>query len=320
MSANNESFDFNGISPAQGASQTGQNAEFTPQSGSIPANSANSGSLCRLLTWQDPVATGKVFGGLLLGLVLLKVNVINYVFYTAYLGLLVSAAAEYAGKLLTGEGFVTKYTARAPSYSKIFNESVLPAVGNFATCIEGRIQRIVYAQDIELTLKAAGVSYILYTITSYLSLYAIAFTSVILAFTLPVVYVQNKDEIDAAVAHFSKLVKSKTAEITSQAQKAIGPHVDNFVKKTGPVGNFIQSKFPTRTAGSTVGASKDTSYHVGGAASEPVAVEKPLEGAGSASTAHTTGASFPSVPSGTPSGVVTEDPESVSAAVNQAAL
>lgn len=304
MSSPQESLDFNGASGASDASQT------TPVSHQTTANPSSS-SLCSLLTWKDPVATGKVFGGLLLGLVLLKVNFINYIFYAAYLGLLVSAAAEYVGKLVTGQGFVTKYTAHAPSYSKFVNDSILPAIGRFATCAESKVQRIVYAQDIELTLKAAGVSYVLYFVTSYLSLYTLAIVSVVLAFTVPFLYVQNKDEIDAAVAHYSKIVRQKSSELTDQAHKSVAPHLDTLAKKTGPVGDFIQSKFPTRTAGSTVGSGNDTSYNTG-AGSEPVAVEKPLEGAGSAASAHATGSSFPSVPSGTPSGVVSEDPEPAS--------
>lgn len=303
MSTPQESFDFNGASTVP--------PTHPVSSEQPPASSSPAGGVWPLLTWKNPVATGKVFGGLVLGLVLLKVNVINYFFYVAYLGLLVSAAAEYVGKLITGQGFVTKYTVHGPLYSKIVNESLLPAVGRFATCFESQIQRIVYAQDIELTLKAAGVSYILYFVTSYLSLYTISIISVVLAFTLPYLYIQNKDEIDAAVAHYSKLLKQKSSELTDQAHKAAAPHLDNLAKKTGPVGDFILSKLPTRTAGSTVGSNNDTSYHTG-AGAEPVAVEKPLEGAGSAaSTAHATGSSFPSVPSGTPSGIVTEDPETL---------
>lgn len=319
-----ESFDFNGASTNAQAAPSVVPEATQPSTGVHGSHGAHghtssgSGGLCALLTWKDPVATGKVFGGIVLGLVLLKVNVINYVFYVAYLSLLVSAAAEYIGKLVTGQGFVTKYTAHVPSYSKVLNESVLPAVGRFATSFESKIQRIIYAQDIELTLKAAGVSYILYTVTSFFSLYTLAIVSVVLAFSLPYLYVQNKDEIDAAVAHYSKLLKQKSSELTDQAHKSVAPHLDTLAKKTGPVGDFIQSKFPTRTAGSTVGSSDDTSYHAG-AGSEPVAVEKPLEGAGSAASGHATGSSFPSVPSSAPSGgVVAEDPEVLPSGVKQA--
>lgn len=44
---------------------------------------------CSLLTWKDPVQTGKVFGGILAALIVFKfVNLINVFFHLSYLGLL----------------------------------------------------------------------------------------------------------------------------------------------------------------------------------------------------------------------------------------
>lgn len=42
-----------------------------------------------LLTWRDPVRTGKVFGGLIVALIVFKkVNLFNVFFHVAYIGLL----------------------------------------------------------------------------------------------------------------------------------------------------------------------------------------------------------------------------------------
>lgn len=143
------------------------------------------------------------------------------------------------------------------------------------------MQKIIFAHDIEATLKAAGLSYVLYKVTSWLSLYALIATSVVLAFTVPAVYFQNKKQIDAAAAHYSKLAKEKTSEYADLAHKQAAPHIETLIKKTGPVGSFISSKIPTRTAGSTVGSDHSASF-------------KDIP---ETSTAHTTGASkFPEVP------------------------
>lgn len=146
------------------------------------------------------------------------------------------------------------------------------------------MQKIIFSQDIETTLKAAGLSYVLYKVTSWLSLYALIATSVVLVFTAPAVYFQNKKQIDAAAAHYSKLAKEKTAEYTELAHKQAAPHIETLIKKTGPVGSFISSKIPTRTAGSTVGSDTSASF-------------KDIP---ETATAHTTGASkFPEVPATT---------------------
>lgn len=246
---------------------------------SAPITTQSPASGCELLTWKNPAATGKVFGAIVAALLLVKVNFVNYLFYAAYLGLLVSAAAEYSGKLVVGQGFVTKYRGTPKTYAKCFNDNILPAVADAVSCLESKLQKIVFAQDIELTLKAAGLSYILYKLTSWFSVYSLVFSAVILAFSVPPVYQANKKEIDAAVAQYSKLAKEKTAEFSACAQKKLAPQLEALAQKTGPVGSFIKSKFPTRTAGSTVGA----------APAKPVAEP---------STGVTSGSSqFPEVPS-----------------------
>lgn len=242
--------------------------------------SAAPSSACQLLTWQNPVATGKVFGSIIAALLLVKINVVNHLFHLAYIGLLVAAAAEYSGKLATGQGFVTKYAGAPRSHSKVIKDSVLPSLASLAEALEAKLHKVIYAQDIEATLKAAGVSYILFKLTSWFSVYALVFASVVVLFTGPYVYQKNKKEIDAAVAQYTKIAKDKSSEYINCAQTKAAPHIDAFIKKSGPVGSFIQSKFPTRTAGSTVGTAP---------------VEEPTTGFTSGSS------QFPKVPASTPS-------------------
>ncbi|KAI3406644.2 hypothetical protein KGF56_000490 [Candida oxycetoniae] len=221
------------------------------------------GPLCYLLTWKDPIYTGKVFGSLILGLVIFKtVNLVNIFFHVAYIGLLFSAVAEYSGKLITGRGFVTNYSKRFANSScaEKFNKEVLPSIAGFTVCFEKTIKKIVYAQDIESTLKAAAVSYILYKVTSYVTLFKLLITVIFSAFTIPFAYNNKQKEIDAFVSARTQCAKSQFQKLLAKIKKEAGPHIDNLIKKSGPVGAFVQSKIPVRTAGSTVGDSKATSY------------------------------------------------------------
>lgn len=246
-------------------------------------------SPCYVLGWHDPVATGKLFFSIIAGLILVKVNVVSIGFHALYIALLISAAAEYAGKLVTGQGFVTKYLGTKPkSQAQTFRKTVLPAIGDFAGAAETHIYKVVFAQDIESTLKAAGVSYILYKLTSWFSVYSLVFASVLLAFSLPPFYQSNKKEIDAAVAQYTKLAKDKASELYAVAHKKAAPHIDAISKKSGPVGSFLQSKFPTRTAGSTVNS-------------------KPTAPVTEKTSGVSTGSSqFPSVPQSAPASSVSE--------------
>lgn len=261
-------------------------------SDSAPLVSASSTSA--LLTWEDPVASAKVFGTLVAALVLVKVNVVPFALHVLYFGLLASAAAEYAGKLVVGEGFVTKYLGKGPkAHTETFRTKVLPVIGDAAGSAEAYIHKVVFAQDIESTLKAAGVAYILHKFTLVFSIYSLLCATVLLAFSVPPFYQANKKEIDAAVAQYTKVVKDKSAEYTALAHKKAAPHIDAISKKSGPLGSFIQSKFPTRTAGSTVNS---PTAPVAATSAEPA-------------TGVSTGASFPSVPQTSPSGVSEVAPE-----------
>lgn len=270
---------------AEYSTSTPSGSAATPAS-SLESSTPDANSLCYVLGWHDPVATGKLFFSIIAGLILVKVNVVSIGFHALYIALLLSAAAEYIGKLVTGQGFVTKYLGTKPkSQAQTFRKTVLPAIGDFAGAAETEIYKVVFAQDIESTLKAAGVSYILYKLTSWFSVYTLVFATVLLAFSFPPFYQRNKKEIDAAVAQYTKLAKDKASEAYAVAHKKAAPHLETLSKKSGPVGSFLQSKFPTRTAGSTVN-SKPTA---------PVA-EK--------TTGVSTGASqFPLVPQSAPSGV-----------------
>ena len=154
---------------------------------------------------------------------------------------MISAAAEYSGKLITGKGFLANFKPTGKLYAKRFNDEVLPELANFNVHLEESFNKIVYSHDIETTLKAAGISYILYKLTSWFSLYTLIFIFVVLIFTVPVIYKTYKKEIDAAVADITKTIKTKSAEFTEKAHKAAGPHIDTLIKKTGPIGSFIQS-------------------------------------------------------------------------------
>lgn len=259
----------------------------------------------QLVTWQDPAKTGKVFGGILLVLLSIKLgNPINWFFHIAYIGLILAAVAEYAGKIITGQGLVSKYKpAPHRALAGKLKQDVLPQLADSFAKAEEKFLRIVFAQDFECTLKAAGMLFLLYKITSWFSVFTLVMVSFIAVFTLPAIYLRNEKEINAFVAQNTKLIKEKTCEATKDIRKQVQPHLDALLQKSGPVGNFFQLKFPTRTAGSTVGDSKATSYgtaadHIPATSTTQYGSSTPAaRDLSSGASASTTGASkFPNIP------------------------
>lgn len=206
-----------------------------------------------LLTWKDPVKTGKVFGAIVAALILLKsVNLLNLYFHVVSLTLITSAVAEYAGKLLTGTGLVTRFR---PAYSQIVSTKgakLLQSIGQHLPQFEIIVQKVVYSANIEETLKVGVLFYILFKITSWVSIYTLIVTGTLLGFSVPAVYESYQKEIDAAIKEYSAVACEKASEYSKVAQEKAAPYIKQVDEKLGPVSKFIKQKYQVRTGGSTV--------------------------------------------------------------------
>lgn len=228
-----------------------------------------------LLTWKDPIKTGKVFGTLIVSLIVLKsVNLLSLFFRLGSIALISSAIAEYAGKLITGTGFVTRYR---PSYNKTFSHKTNNFLQSFSQdlpALEEEGQKLLYSFNIENTLKASGLFYILYKITSWLSLYKLIFISTVLTFTLPAVYENYQDEINQAVVQFSGIAKEKAGEYSKIASDKAAPYLKQADEKLGPVSGFIKQRYQVRTASTTVGEQNSSAFTSGSQAVENTGAKK----------------------------------------------
>lgn len=121
---------------------------------------------------------------------------------------------------------------------------------------EIEFQKLIYSANISNTLKAAGYSYVVYKLTTWFSIWTLVFTSVLVAFTVPPIYLKYQTEIDDAVVTYCKVAQDKAAEYQKIASEKATPYLKQAEIKLGPVGSFISSKLPVRTAGSTVGEEK----------------------------------------------------------------
>lgn len=243
-----------------------------------------------LLTWKDPQKTAKVFGISIATLLSLKyVNLINLFFRFAFITLFASAAAEYVGKVVTGTGFASRFRpAQANRLSKLASE-YSPKFQSCAANFEKDVVGITFSADIEKTLKIAALSFVLYKITSWFSLYTILLSSLILTFTVPAVYVTYQKEIHQISEKYLSLAKSKAAEYKDIAIKESKPYISQVNAKLAPVTDKIGAYFPkNRTAGTTVGASPVPQH------TEPVPVAT-----SSGSNIHTTTA-LPKAPTSEP--------------------
>ncbi len=206
-----------------------------------------------LLSWKDPVASAKVAGGIIGGLLVYRyTDFVSWFFYISAYVLAVSALAEYIGKVATGEGFVSRFKPVQTTHIGDFLEAHAQIFAKAFKNCEIQLQNLFTSVSIETTLKAAIVSYVLYQLTSFLSVWTIAFTSTILAFTLPVAYASNKEVVDSSVKQYSELAKAQSLKAYNTIKTQAEPHLKKVEEKIAPLTDFVKSKIPVRTAGSTV--------------------------------------------------------------------
>lgn len=212
-----------------------------------------------LITWKDPKKSGIALASILTFLFLVKyVNLASLFFQISTFALIISALAEYAGKLLTGTGFVTKFKPVSKPRLGEIADYYAPHVVKILSNVELKAQSLYTSVDVESTFKAGVLSFILYKLTSSYSLWSLLLTATLFIFTVPAIYLANKELIDGHLCNAAKMGKAKMDETYQVIDKKYGPQIAKAKKSVDPVVKMIQSKLPVRTAGTTVGDKPST--------------------------------------------------------------
>lgn len=259
-----------------------------------PVEKKSCGTSCDLLLWKNPVETGKVFGGLLVSLLILKtVNLATFFLKIFYTVLFVTGSVEFLSKLVLGQGLVTRYGVKdCPNTVGL----IKPSIDHLLTVLpvyQAKVRKLVFAYQPKNNFKAAATLFVLHRCFSWFSVWTISLMSVISVFSLPLVYSIYKKEIDTAVDNGIQVAKVKTEEFTQLASEKSKPYLETLDSKLGPVSSFVKSQYHNAN---TVTAKSTTT---GLAAQVPIEEETK----GSATGAST----FPNVPQTAPLGHETRE-------------
>lgn len=252
---------------------------------------------CGLLLWRNPIETGKVFGGLLVGLLVLKtVNLFTFFLKILYTVVFVTGSIEFVTKIILGQGLVSKYGLKeCPDTVGL----IKPHIDNLLKQLpvqQAKLRKLVFAYQPKNNFKAAAGFYVLHMLFSWFSVWTIALAGVISTFTLPLIYSLYQTEIDTAVDNGIKVAKVKTEEFTQLASEKSKPYLETLDSKLGPVSKFVKTQYHNAN---TVGPQSTTNN---------LAAQVPFEKEEQHSTAHTTSSStFPNAPSTKPLGQETQE-------------
>lgn len=235
---------------------------------------------CDILLWKNPVETGKYFFGSIIALLILKkVNLITFLLRVFYTIFLTTGTLEFLTKIILGQGIVTKYGIKeCPNTVGL----IKPYIDEFLKQLpvkQAKMRMLVFAYVPKNTFKAAGIAYCLHKFFSWFSVWTILFVADLLAFTLPIVYQTYQKEIDAQLECACKTIKKESEKYSQLACDKIKPHLE----KLG-LAKYLQSTTTTSSAAPNSTTAK-------------LAAEVPIE----TTSATTTSADLPSVPSHGPS-------------------
>ena len=213
-----------------------------------------------IITWAEPKCSAIAMGSILITLLLVKlVNLPALFFRLSTYALLGAGLAEYAGKIITGTGFISRFKPKTKNYAGQVAEYYAPHVVTILKNVEIQAQALYTAANVEGTVRAGIVSFFLYKLTSIFSLWTLIFLGTILTFTVPPVYLAKKTAIDNAIANLLKLVKAKTDEGVKVVNDKYGPQIEKAKNTAAPLLNMLGSKQTVRTAGTTVDEPSTTS-------------------------------------------------------------
>jgi len=211
----------------------------------------------RLLSWKNPRATGIVFASLITLIFASRyLNILRYTLRALYTVLGITAAAEVAGKVTIGNGFATQlrpkqyYTIRKESLERFLDD--IEQLINFAVI---EFQRIVFVENIWVTVGAFLSSFISYFLIKWLPFWGLSLIGTSITFLGPLIYLQNKEFIDAHIDHAGNVIGAQAGQVrdlaaqhTTQATETVRSKAGEYTQKAQQLISDARGKATNGTA------------------------------------------------------------------------
>ncbi|TKA61659.1 hypothetical protein B0A49_10126 [Cryomyces minteri] len=172
-----------------------------------------------LLSWENPRATAVSFVTTILCIFAARyVPVLRYAFKGLYIVLGAVAAAEVAGKAILNKGLVSQM--RPKKYYVIPRESLeamLEDVEQLINFFVIEFQRILFAENVYATVAAFTVTLISYFLVKFVPKWGLALIGTSVLYLAPLIYLQNREAIDAQLRNIGNIVNQQTAQVKDMA-------------------------------------------------------------------------------------------------------
>jgi len=204
-----------------------------------------------LVTWKNPRTSLIIFISLLNIILAFRfINVMRYIFKAAYLLLGSAAALEYGGRLLGYKGAVSQIRPRR--YYMIPRESVesiFEEIHDFLNFVVVEFQRIVYVENIFTTVAAFLISFFGYFLIKYLPFWSLAFLGTTTVFAGPYIYINNQEQVDALINHYSEIANYKLHEARGVTEQYAGEYANRAMQTASQLTEKVQIYASRRVSG-----------------------------------------------------------------------
>ncbi|KAF2812297.1 uncharacterized protein BDZ99DRAFT_382976 [Mytilinidion resinicola] len=198
----------------------------------------------RLLSWKNPRATAIAFAASVLFIFAARyINILRYTFKGIYIVLGVSAATEIASKSVIGNGIVSQ-NLRPRKYFMIPKASLERALDDaeqFINFFVVEAQRIIFAENVYVTVGAFFSAFISYFLIKFVPLWGLSLITTSVAYLAPLVYIKNKDAINAQLQQASHIANQQAQQIKDLAATHTGNAAKTFQSYAGEYSHKAQS-------------------------------------------------------------------------------
>jgi len=178
----------------------------------------------RLLSWKNPRATAISFASTVIFIFAVRyLNLLRYILKAVWVTLGTTALAEVAGQLTIGKGLTSQFRPRQYfTVQKASLERLTDDIEQFINFFIIESQRIVFAENVYATIAAFFASLISYFLIKFVPLWGLALVATTVAYLGPLIYIKNKEVIDAQLEKGYSIANRQAAQLRDLAAERTG--------------------------------------------------------------------------------------------------
>ncbi|KAA8649681.1 uncharacterized protein ATNIH1004_002352 [Aspergillus tanneri] len=193
-----------------------------------------------LLSWEQPRATAASFATVVSFILAARyLPLLRWLFKFIYLSLGFMATAEIGGRVVMSQGLAKSFRPRKYyTVPKEYLEAVMEDLEQLLDFVLLEFQRILFAENIVHTVAAFFATFTAYWLIKFLPFWGLSLLAVTIAYIGPLVYMNNREVIDAHIEHAQGVInaqahqlKDLAGERTAHATGIVRQYVDDYSAK-----------------------------------------------------------------------------------------